>query len=394
MLGATFALAVLAAPSLQEPDFLDKVERLRDQAAREIDEARATAEEFDLEEVNSALDFLAGEGHGLQFLRDVDFELKAISNEAGDSTLGFSFDYHKAHKQWVETGPASEWGLEFGLRSSGSVAFEREFNPEDLIETKLSLSWFRNDGGITASASDDLFDKLNELEDAGAAIEDPDELAASPVMRELDGLLEGYLANQLYLDLGVDGGLESNQAFSQKNVTYGVRLGMVYTPWRKDSLGAALNLLDYPFAALRLATGHDDEFRLIGATFPSLVLHLDRVKPSDGAPRDEAGDSSDYSRLSGELAFRTPIAHLGMLGLGADEDVDDGDPRLYFDASWRVFHELNASSVVQAAELDRYSYVEVALRASTGVYVSYANGQLPFDRADARSFQAGFQFGL
>ncbi len=352
--------------------------------ARDLEKA---LRESDAETINAALQPLIRESSGHAFLRDINFKIKAFDAKDDQTGLGFSYDYEKAIAPRYTKSATRTRGVQADLALNGNVAFDDNINPEDFLDSRFSFRIFQSTGGVDKGSLDAREEganldrqRLNEIDDVLAAIEDPNELASHPLNKELFRL-QRALRDQVYVDFHLHGGLESNQAFTRKHFTYGGQVGFVYRAYDPDSWGSLANVFDYPFALIRAATGYDEGFTPLGATWPSLLLGVEQVEPDDDDPRSVLEGTEEYTRFRGELAFRTPIARLG-------------DDRVYFDANWRYYRELNASQIVKDADLDEFEYLVLTINSTGGPFVSYTKGRLPFDLTDTESFQVGFRFYL
>ena len=65
---------------------------------------------------------------------------------------------------------------------------------------------------------------------------------------------------------------------------------------------------------------------------------------------------------------------------------------IFFNANIRYYQELNAESEIISADLDDHIYFVMALQSSSGFYVSYANGKLPFDAKNNEIYSIGFNY--
>ena len=317
----------------------------------------------------------------LRFLRDIQFRIKGFDNGEGETGLGFSYAYERAFAPAYLATDRQTRGLQLDLRAAGNVAFEKAFNPEDFLDSRLALRVFQNTGGVAVETTDKLKTRLNEIDGILSRETDPDKLASHPLNDELEQI-KSRLELQSYIDLRLHTGLEANQDFTQRHLTYGAQIGIDIKAYNPASWQAKANILDYPFAAVRWLSGYDEKFQPRGSTIPSLLFGLDQVEPEgDADPRAVAGDDSEFARFRAEVLFRTPLATIG------DRDI-------FFDASYRHFKELEPSPLVEEADLAEFGYLVLAITSAKGVFVSYADGKLPFDLQDQQTYQIGVQFHL
>jgi len=88
-------------------------------------------------------------------------------------------------------------------------------------------------------------------------------------------------------------------------------------------------------------------------------------------------ESGDYSRLSGEVSFKTPLSSSS-----------------YFEADLKYYKEINPPDKIKKAKLDECIYFKAAITTVEGVYISYSNGKLPFDLIDNEIYQLGFKYNF
>ena len=198
--------------------------------------------------------------------------------------------------------------------------------------------------------------------------------------REHSKEIRSIMTPQFHFDIGINGGIESDQDFTSKNYTYGLQALIDYKVWNPESSLAKFNLLDIPFAALRLLTGYDDHWQVRGSTYPTLLLAVDQVEP-DGTPRDMVGDDSSYARFRAEVSFRTPLAWFN-------------NSQLFFNANYRVYYRLESSLNVKTADPDDFDYLSLSLTSDKGFVLTYTSGMLPFGVTDVSSLEAGWRFHL
>ncbi|MDP2365683.1 MAG: hypothetical protein Q8M94_18190, partial [Ignavibacteria bacterium] len=262
--------------------------------------------------------------------------------------------------------------ISLSLRSKGNIAFEKKNNPEDFLESSISFHLFKSWGG-TIAATPEVFMKLNELEISLAEIEDSEELINSPLLNKFISISKKYLADQYYLDFSLFGNYESNQDFSIKQYSYGVDLGIDCKLWKNEFF----NIFDYPIAAIRWLSGYDEELNPMGASFPTFVISLEQVNPIQFESREVLDESGNYSRLSGEVLFKTPLSSSS-----------------YFEADLKYYKEINPPAKIKDARLNECMYLKAAVTTVEGIFISYANGKLPFDLIDNKIYQLGFKYNF
>ncbi len=367
-------LAVTAQSESEPPDLNDILET--------IEIMKKSVVENDEESINAALLPLIRQSSGLRFLQNINFKPKFFDTTDGGSGLGFSYDYYQEIAPRYVTTPSRTRAIQGELKFKGNVAVNTDINPEDFLDSRFAFKLFQNSGGVVKGTKDEYKSRWPELLDALIDIENEDELVAHPANIEMLKLRDA-LSSQYYLALALHGGLESDQEFKRKNYTYGVELGFVYRSYDTESLSSMLNVFDWPAALIRAITGYDQvgSFTPDGATWPSLLVGIDQVEPASESPRTVVGGDAPYGRFRGELAFRTPVAEVGA-------------NRIFFDANYRVYAEIDPADEVKYADLDTYNYVVLTLSSTNGVFASYTDGKLPLDASGKQSYQLGFKFNL
>lgn len=339
---------------------------------------------------------LGAETSGWSFLKDVVWDFRVFDTADGGTTLGVAYSYDvSTDPTWLTEGHDS-WALGYSIHAEGNVAFDEDVNPEDFLRASASIDFFRSKGGTAPGTimawnpteeererarNDPAQRRYEELSSRAAEYTTREELDRSQDWKELYAYVQDRLSTQYYFEFGVEGGFESDQEMSERNGTLGGYLGVDIKGWRRDSAWAKANLFDFPTAALRFLTGYDSAFQPRGSSIPSLLLSFERVLPEGDDPRADVGDKSDYDRLRAEVSFQAPVARMN----GKD---------YHLTANYRGYHELNASSEVDSADLDFFDYVTLRLRSDQGYFVSYASGRLPFNDGDDQFLELGFTLDL
>ena len=348
------ATSELVAPALENPETINKVMK----------------------------QYLVGPS-GWRLLKNLDVRFKTFRVH-GDSTataLGFSYSFSKdVRKQFLEKKTCKQSGISLSLSAKGNVAFDEKANPADFLESDLALHLFRSYGGVIEVA-DSVTQRLYELTAELADIENQDSLDNDPRWKEVFMTAMASLTTQVYLDLSLSGGLESNQAFTQKNYVYAAKLGIDVKPWNRQSFLAQWNLFDWPFAALRWLSETDESFTPRGSSFPTVLFGLSYVEPETDNLRAAAGETSGYPRFDAEAAFKTLV-------------MDSPAQRVFFSADVRYCRQLSALSAIRQADIEERVYSAAALHTSSGLFVGYSTGRLPFDATDDQVFELGFQLGF
>lgn len=332
------------------------------------------------ETLNEALKKLTEASRLSKPLGDLSFKFKTFY--VADSTrtaLGLSYAYKKSiARTAITNGPVEQSGFNLSVDAQGNVAFKHDVNPRDFLDSKLALHFFRSHGGAT-KVPQALTDTLLKIVDTLSRIKDQQAYDNSPVLRTALGVISGYLSTQVYTDLAVAGSFETNQAFDQKQYTFGGTLGIDLKAWNKNSALAHLNLFDWPFAIIRYLTGTDTELAPRGTTIPTLLLGFSMVDPTKNLARQALGQLKSYPRFNLEAAFRTPVTKYG-------------DQTILVESDFRYYTEIGPSAAVKAANLAEFLYFVGALTASNGMFVSYSTGRLPFDAREDQVYELGFKF--
>lgn len=335
--------------------------------------------------INKALAPILERSNGLAFLKDIDFKIKGFEDKDGKSGLGFSYDYTKTNELTDYVYNADKnftTGMSWVFSARGNVAFDSAINPADFLETKISIAGFRDYGGVsnTEAATAAINSKLNQLDDAATSLEGAALLANR---EQVKSIVSSFFSDQFYLDYALDAGLESNQRFTQKQWTYGAKFDLEVKGYGKNSTLGWWNIIDYPFALLRVFTGYGNttQFKPLGSTLPTLAIGIDQVDPVDNSSREAVGETGKFDRAKGEVYFRTPIARISSLDIFANID-------------YRIWQELSPSQKIKAAGIDNFNYVTFSISSSNGVFVSYSDGKLPFDIESQRIYELGWKINF
>jgi hypothetical protein len=314
------------------------------------------------------------------WLRDLNLQFKTFQTEDNpNASLGFSYDLNYDFAKF-ERSEKSRTASKFGFSATGNVAFKKEFNPVDFLDTKLNYAYARFVGGVVTKRDTAVFTELNRIEDLLVMEQDVQSKNAQVLWNEFGRFLE--LSNQYYYAIAPKVSLESNQDFSTRQFTPGLSIDLGAKAWNPKSRLAKFNILDYPFALLRYVLGTDKKFTVYGSTLPVVQFTFDYVLPASDSLRESfTGNLDAYPRLKFESGFRTFI-------------VKVKNERIFFNANYRFYREPGASSAIQNAHLAKHSYLCLALQSSSGFYVSYVKGKLPFDAKSDQIYSIGFNLRL
>lgn len=329
---------------------------------------RAWAKINKLKETNKAL----------ALFRDLNVEFKTFEIEKEDLVgLGLKYDWNFDWRRFQES-PLKRNGVSFQFQSNGNVAFRKELNPYDFLSSGFSFGGFQYSGGVANKTTNEIRDLLNELEFALANMTTTEEIESSVEWETFNENL--VLTDQYYI--GLDGAveLENTQDFRQKQWVAGIKLGLGAKGWAQHSTLAYFNLLDYPFALLRIITGTDKSFQPDGATIPVFMARIDYVKPVDDAFRKTlTGNENSFARLNMELGFRTLISEFK-------------EHSIFFNADLRYYKEMNAPVIIRQVNLDKHTYFSASVSSTKGFFASFAAGKLPFDAGNDNVYELGFRY--
>lgn len=303
-------------------------------------------------------------------LRPVVFHVQ--NGVSQDEVLGIEYNYQKSVANRVVLANSSNpMGVSFTIDAKGDVATEASKNPNNFLESGVSLHLFQGIGGIDPN--------YNPTKEAQLALQKviltatTDKTAYAEAVKEFSA----HMTPQFFWDLQGHVTLEADQQFINKQWAYGGKLALVYRDWKVRSDVGWFNLLDYPFAAVRWLVNHED-FQPSGRTFPSALIGLDLVDPaSDGTRLAIDPETKAYPRTRVELAFKTSV-------------LKWQDQQLYFSAAYRYFQELGASASIKAANLDYSHYFVAKLDLPYKFNISYSAGKLPMDQKNDQVYALGW----
>lgn len=313
-----------------------------------------------------------------KYLDDLNLKFKTFQTEDNSSaTLGLSYDFNFDWVSFKEKNNHRK-SQSFGLDARGNIALDKSLNPIDFLESNVNynFTWFY--GGVISNSDSTIFDELNSIEDKLVKYDDPLSPEALKLWNDFGQKLK--LSNQYYFSFEPKFGFESNQDFSKTQLVPGLKLNLGAKAWSNSSTLSKLNIFDYPFALIRVLTKTDKKYTPYGATIPTVQFGLDYVSPQNDTTREAlVGNLDPFLRTKIEASFRTYVSKIR-------------NERIFFNANFRIYHELSAEEVVENANLANNTYFVMALQSSSGFYVSYANGSLPFDAIDDKVYSIGFNY--
>jgi len=313
-----------------------------------------------------------------ELLKDFNLQFKTFQTTDNVVTsLGFTYDFNYDYAKYTEH-EKNRISKSFGLSAKGNVAFKKQVNPIDFLETKAHYDYSHFIGGVVTQQDTAIYTELNNIRFKLAGIKDMQSKEALGLWEQLGKKL--VMSNQYYYSFSPKFALESNQDFSKKQFTPGISIDLGAKAWNTKNTLSYLNIVDYPFALLRYITGTDKEFTVYGSTLPTVQLTFDYVIPSSDTTRNNlTGKLKPYPRIKFETGFRTFITRI------TSENI-------FFNANYRYYRELNAPEAIKRANLSTDSYFVMALQSTSGFFVSYANGKLPFDAKSDEIYSIGFNY--
>ena len=313
-----------------------------------------------------------------KIITDLNFEFKNFENSTSNQNgLGFTYQYDKNI-------PISNWnktniGGAISLKADGNVAFQSRLNPANFLNDQVSIHLFDHKGGLVRT-NDSAYIKAQRLRaKIMSKYTDLNLLLSSNELKAFNKAITNSLTNQIYGDLSLNAGLESNQLFTKKNWTFGSEFALNVNFWDKKHHWNAVNIFDYPFAIIRFLTATDQQISVDGGSFPTVIVGIDYVKPYADSIREVYGDSISYMRIKAEIGFKTKVAKFGSQVVN-------------FVSNYKVYSELNPTAALQKSGYNKFGYFVAALQSSSGFFVSYSIGKLPFDAVNSKVYSLGFQY--
>lgn len=313
-----------------------------------------------------------------KFIRDLNLKPKSFQSDSFPVSLGFEYKYDNS---WTKN-KVREKSLflqNYNLSFNGNVAFKKKNNSTNFLESTFSYEGAFMWGGQPVKIDDAASDKIQEIEDSIIERRQRKEPYLD-LYQQVNSMIT--VTDQFYLGIKGKFAFESNQDFSKRQFAPGILIGFGAKGWNKNEALRYLNILDYPFAAIRLLTGTDKEFNVYGATFPSFLFGLDYVIPGkDSVRKNLIGNKDPFSRLRFEIGFKTRVARIG-------KEV------IHFSSNFRWYKEINASTAIKINKLDESTFFVASLESISGLFVSYTAGKLPFDRKKDQVYAIGFRYDL
>ncbi len=180
-------------------------------------------------------------------------------------------------------------------------------------------------------------------------------------------------SDRFHVSLGIDGGAETDQKFSDGQWLGTVSLeGQIEHPW-----------LDTPFWLLFGDRDFDWPY-----SHPALTLWVDAslIDPTENdAYKTIAGEDDNYGRVGVGAYYQTVLVNLGDT---SPEDIG-------IELEYQFHHQFDAPAGVEDANLDETHYYRIRALLPYGSYVEYAGGRLPLDIDKEQAVRVGWshEFG-
>lgn len=315
-----------------------------------------------------------------EWLKALNLQFKTFqpTSSGKNATLGVEYSYDKAVTEAPVFGGEYPGYLSFSIKARGNVSFDKDNNPADFLQSGIQFHLWQLLGQKEkdpATAAD--FAVVNKAAAEFAALDKPwSEIKGTPEGRKF---LQDFFANDplnFFYDAAGNVSLESNQTFSKKQWAYGLEAHAILRVWDPNSAGSKFNIFDWPFALTRMLGG--EQFQPCGRFLPSVMAGIDLIDPVGNADRFKIDpDKGAYPRFKAEIGFRSKVVEI------------EGKP-IWFNAGYRYFQELGASSAIQAANMDTQHYFTASLDLLWNVSVTYSAGKLPFDLKNQQVWALGY----
>lgn len=375
---------VFSSSSYAQLDPQALIEKAKEEAKRKIEEA--LSDPGTLNEALGSLEQADGIGDLVKSfnIRFKAFDTKDSDNTEASSSLGFEYSFDKSFFTKGSGDDSDPSGVSLNAHLRGNVAFDKEVNPNDFLDTAVRLHWFKWFTKALEDASEVEADLLQAAAIAAANFEGtPDELDNSQVWKDFYGTFEeqylSHLGFEFLLDVAANLAIESDQDFSDKQYVYGAVVTGVPRNWNPKSPSNMLNFFDWPAAAVRKATGLDD-WQPRGTAWPSFLAAVELVDPDENSARLAIDpDDDEYPRFRFELGYKSVV-------------TEYEDDEIWLALGYRYYAEIGPSSQIRNADQHEFSYFAVSINHPSGLSLSYAAGRLPLDVEDDSVIELGFKF--
>jgi hypothetical protein len=313
-----------------------------------------------------------------RLLNDINLNFKTFQNEENSNTsLGFSYDLNIDYANFKKKNGLTV-SNSFGLKANGNVAFKKELNPNNFLETNINYSYTLHKGGVLTTTNSEFFTEKNNIASKLILLKDPRSKEALNLWKEFGQKMK--FSNQYTLNVSPYIGYETNQEFSKTQFTPTVLVTIGAKAWDDQNALARANIFDYPFALLRLLLKTDNTFTPYGSTIPTLQFGYSHVTPSNDDIREQLLNNTDpYPRFKVEAGFRTIITRIEK-------------ENIFFSSNFRYYKEINAPEIINTQNLNSFTYFVMALQSTSGLFVSYSTGRLPLDVNGDQVYALGFNY--
>lgn len=103
------------------------------------------------------------------------------------------------------------------------------------------------------------------------------------------------------------------------------------------------------------------------------------IPSNDSTRRKLIGNLNPFPRFKFETSFRTFISRIRK-------------ENIFFNADYRFYQELAAPAAIKNSNFSSANYFVMALQSTSGMFVSYASGKLPFDARNDQVYSIGFSY--
>ena len=308
---------------------------------------------------------------------NIQFKTFQPTDSDKNAALGFEYSYEKAVTNLQVISGDNPGFLSFDIKARGNVSFDRDNDPADFLQTGFQFGLWQLIEQHTAKPPVDQVSVNREFARKFAASGKTwTEIKKTPEGKQFIQSLLARNPADFFYDAAGNVSLESNQSFSKKQWAYGAQLYAAYRVWDPESAISKFNILDWPFAVTRMLGG--DEFQPQGRYLPGVMIGIDLINPVSNTDRFNVDpDKSAYPRFKAEIGFRSKVVELN-------------NQIIWFNAGYRFFQEIGASSAIKASDMDVQHYFAASLDLLFNVSVTYSIGKLPFDLKDQQVWALGY----
>ena len=289
-------------------------------------------------------------------------ELYYLDNaDNAEESLALRYDWN-SNQEWKDDDFGNS-STNFGGRRSnffarGNYVHKDDVNPSELSEIggEWSRRWFK------VSVANPL--TLEQGDSVQRCVQDSNSFSiTTDVCRERLGFGRTQMS-YWFVDIDAHAKIEGDQQFDQRHYVYGFNTNL------SRKLGEQTLVVN-----------------------PILTLGLEQVDPTADTARQAVLPADDrYERLYAKVTF---TGHIGRIR----------NQLLKYSLSVRYFKEVSPDAAIEAADLDSYRYSAFAIQIPAAVIpgfdntrnsfvLSYASGELPFNRTSEKAFELGFRHDI